>query len=249
MRVFLVRHGQSAGNADKTLHLTQPDHAIPLTDEGFCQATHAGEFLHNYLRTTFTTKSIVHDFKGVHTPREEIDLSLPENAYFIPRTRMWNSPYLRTRQTADNVCAAVNSQGGPVLIQDRREDFCLVEQQFGLFDGIPDDQLQVRFPAEYAYYEKTQQFEGKFWARMPLGESRFDLAVRVRSTFGTFHRDAQRHGINNIIVVCHGATMRAFLMAWMHYSPEWFNNEPNPHNCAIRLIEDNEDRGYIYDGE
>ena len=83
---------------------------------------------------------------------------------------------------------------------------------------------------------------------MPLGESRFDVAVRIHEAFGTFHRDADRHGIKDIIVICHGVSLRAFVMQWLHLTPEWFDGEPNPGNCWVRLIEDGNDMVYIYKG-
>lgn len=158
--------------------------------------------------------------------------------------RIWTSPYARTRQTAEGVISGVGAE----LVRDVREHVLLCEQQFGLFDGIPNEELPELFPLEHAHYAKQEQFEGRFWARMPLGESRFDVATRVHQSFGTFHRDNDRHGIANVIVVCHGVTLRAFVMMWCHRSPEWFEEEPNPKNCAIRLIEDGEDQGYIFEG-
>ena len=159
------------------------------------------------------------------------------------KVRLWTSPYVRTRQTGNGI---VNELGDWIL--DRREHILLCEQQFGLFNGVPDDQLADRFPEEYGLYSKQVRFAGKFWARLPMGESRFDVATRVHQAFGTFHRDARRHGIEDIIVVSHGVTMRAFVMMWCHYSPEWFEDEPNPRNCAIRLIQDGEDKGYLFRG-
>lgn len=156
--------------------------------------------------------------------------------------RMWNSPYLRTRETADGI--AKNFAFGI----DRREHINLVEQQFGLFDGIPDEDLIKVFPAEASHYNKCEEFGGKFWARMPLGESRFDVAVRVHQFFGTLMRDFEKHNVNNIIIVSHGVTIRAFVMQWLHLPFEWFESESNPKNCSIRLIEGNQDRGYVYAG-
>jgi len=37
-------------------------------------------------------------------------------------------------------------------------------------------------------------------------------------------------------------------MQWLHYPVEWFEKELNPQNCSIRLIEDNVDHGYIFEG-
>ena len=59
--------------------------------------------------------------------------------------------------------------------------------------------------------------------------------------------------VRNVFVVSHGTTIRAFVMMWLHKEVEWFENEPNPANCSIRLIgrDDNgrfEDKGYLFDG-
>jgi len=144
--------------------------------------------------------------------------------------RVWSSPYCRTRETADRVGTELKKKFSQV---DHREHINLCEQQFGLFDGIPDEELASRFPEEHAHYALAESHGGKFWARMPLGESRFDVAVRIHEAFGTFHRDAERHGVRNIVVVCHGVTLRAFVMQWRHLPYEWFDAQPNPGNCDI----------------
>ena len=68
-------------------------------------------------------------------------------------------------------------------------------------------------------------------------------------------RDADREEdpIENVFIVSHGVTIRAFTMQFLHKEFEWFEKEPNPNNCSIRLIEADEtgryvDRGYIYKG-
>jgi len=50
------------------------------------------------------------------------------------------------------------------------------------------------------------------------------------------------------VVICHGVTLRAFVMMWCHLSPEWFEAEANPANGAIRLIDDGVDKGYVFGG-
>lgn len=219
MRILLVRHGESAGNVDPTIHARMADHAIPLSERGHEQVREAAR---------------------------RIDAFYSERCGSFedrPNIRLWVSPYRRTRETADGIEA-----GAAHWIGDRREHVLLSEQQFGLFDGVPDEELPQRFPQEYAHYDKCCRFEGKFWARIPLGESRFDVALRVHQAFGTFHRDAEDHDIHDLVVICHGVTLRAFVMMWCHLSPEWFENEPNPANCAIRLIEDGRDYGYLFEG-
>lgn len=222
MRIYLVRHGESIANVDKTVHKTLPDYAIGLSERGFRQAREAGQAIDEHLTRQF-----------LHLGDEK----------FRPRVRLWSSPYKRTRETADKI-----EQRFSFPIVDRREHVLLCEQQFGLFDGLSDAELRGRYPDAHRHYELCEKFEGRFWARMPLGESRFDVACRVHQAFGTFHRDAEKHGIKNIVVVCHGVTLRAFVMMWLHYDYEWFDKEPNPKNAAVRLIDNGRDLGYIFEG-
>ena len=217
MRILLVRHGESLGNVDASVHATTADHAVPLSASGVEQAREAGRALAAYYANALVDER--------------------------PQIRLWVSPYKRTRQTAD----ALMETAGP-WISDRVEHILLCEQQFGLFDGVPEADLPKRFPAEFGYYDMQCRFGGKFWARMPQGESRFDVAKRIHQAFGTFHRDAIEHGIQELVVICHGVTLRAFVMMWCHLSPEWFAQEPNPGNCAIRLIDGRVDHGYVFPG-
>jgi 2,3-bisphosphoglycerate-dependent phosphoglycerate mutase len=150
--------------------------------------------------------------------------------------RIWVSPYARTRETATGIVEGL-ANGIHGITCDVKESIHLVEQQFGLFDGHAEEALSEIFPKEHAHYKKAEEFEGRFWARMPLGESRFDVCQRVHQFFGTIQRDAERHGIEDIIVVSHGVTIRAFVMMWLHKEWEWLEQEPNPANCSISVIE------------
>lgn len=222
MNLLLVRHGETTANIDKSVYLTTADHAVPLSDLGHQQAKDAG------IKITKKVANLTHT-----------------SGYFEydpGKTRIWSSPYLRTRQTSEHIQIALTKEN---IEFDYKEHINLCEQQYGLFDGIPDEELHIKYPNEYAHYKKCEDHEGKFWARMPLGESRFDVAIRVHQAFGTWHRDSQKHNIKNLIVVCHGVTLRAIVMQWLHLTPEWFEAEKNPDNCAIRLISDGCDYGYI----
>ena len=218
MRIVLVRHGESQGNIDPSIHARLADHAIPLSDRGGEQAREAGRRLDAFYRGLYGS---------------------PAQA---PHVRMWHSPYQRTRDTATGLRETCGA-----WIRDVREHVLLCEQQFGVFDGISDDELPEMFPHEWGHYDKCCRSGGKFWARIPLGESRFDVAQRVHQAFGTFHRDAE-DGINDLVVICHGVTLRAFVMMWCHLTVEWFESEPNPNNAAIRYLEHGEDRGYLFEG-
>lgn len=206
------------GNVDPAIHATTADHAVPLSERGREQAREAG-------------RRIAAHYAAQATPDE------------TRHVRLWLSPYRRTRETADAIAETAGT-----WITDRVEHVLLCEQQFGLFDGLSDDEMLARFPHEKAYFDLQCRFGGKFWARMPQGESRFDVAQRIHQAFGTFQRDAVQHGIRDLVVICHGVTLRAFVMMWCHLSPEWFEAEPNPQNCAIRAIDHGVDRGYLFAG-
>lgn len=159
----------------------------------------------------------------------------------LSRARIWRSPFLRTRQTSEEFNLALR-------IDDIREDITLTEQQYGLFDAVPREKLATLYPNEYAEYERQIRNMGRFYARLPLGESPFDVAIRVHQFMGTVYRDLEKHGVDTLFVFTHGTTMRAFLLRWFHYSPEWYESEWTPKNCAIREIDGARDLGYIYEG-
>ena len=229
-RIFLVRHGNSEGNKDFTVYTHTPDHAIKLTDEGWEQAVMSGKFFSAYIN------KLSHHHPEVK--RQQF--------------RLWNSPYFRTRQTKDGFLEGLGENRG--IIRDTRENIVLAEQSFGLFDGLDEKQKAEQFPEIYKKFKMCEEAQGKFWARPPHGESRYDVCLRVGQIFGTLMRDSTKEDpIENVVIVSHGTTLRAFTMQFLHKEFEWFEKEPNPNNCSIRLIEEDErghyvDRGYIFDG-
>jgi 2,3-bisphosphoglycerate-dependent phosphoglycerate mutase len=164
---------------------------------------------------------------------------IEENQIDLSKARLWISPYRRTRETA----ALVNA---PIGIDNTLEDFRLVEQQFGLFDGVLDEEIPIKYPNEHAFFERTRQFQGKFYARYPQGESAFDVAIRVKSFIGSMVRDYEKQGLENLFIVSHGLTNRILIQSWLKHAPEWLDSERNPKNCSVRLIEDREDKGYLF---
>ena len=161
-----------------------------------------------------------------------------EKGVDLSRARIWRSPFVRTRQTSEEFNRSLG-------ITDIREDITLTEQQFGLFDAVPDAERAEKYPNEHAEYMRQIQNKGRFYARLPMGESPFDVAIRIHQFMGTVYRDFEKHGVDTLFIFTHGTTLRAFLMRWFHYSTEWYENERNPRNCWIREIEGDRDLGYI----
>jgi broad specificity phosphatase PhoE len=248
MKILLVRHGESQANVNQSLHKIVPDHEIALSSLGKEQAERAGEIIKAYYERTFgelledkKEESQVFNHENIANVLQQMLSHMATQSK--PKIRLWQSPYRRTRETAAVIEKALGN-----IILDKREHVLLCEQQFGLFDGVSREVQKEKFPEEYECFQHTRTHNGKFWARYPMGESAFDSACRIHQAFGTFKRDADDHGIENIVVVCHGTVLRLFTMMWRHLTPEWFAAEESPGNCAIRILDGKDDRGYIYGG-
>jgi len=219
MNLFIVRHGESYQNIGKNYPDKKPDHIVELTENGIKQAKDAGEFLSKY----FKEKSLNKD-----------------------KTRIWVSPYLRTRHTAE----LINEHLG---IKEVFEDITLIEQRYGLFSSNPIEECKRRFPDQWEYYDLAYQNGGKFFAKLPQGESPFDVVLRIKQFYATLGRDNLEYD-SNLIIVTHGTTLRALIMALFHLPPEWYDEQGVPTNCAIRHIyrdknNKSHDKGYIFGSE
>lgn len=169
------------------------------------------------------------EFLKKYINNNEIDLS---------NSVMWVSPYTRTRETA----SIINEKLG---INRIKEDITLIEQQYGLFSDKEIAKIREMYPEQFAFYDNYYQNDGKFYAKLPQGESPFDVALRTKQFIDTIYRDRE----DVLFVVSHGATIKTIVMNFFHYSPEWYNSELTPSNCSIRLIETNENvntERYIY---
>ena len=151
---------------------------------------------------------------------------------------LWVSPYERTRQTAD----IINSY---LKIKNRKEDITLIEQRYGLFGDMEVDVLRSKYTNEFTYLSNYYQNDGRFYAKLPQGESPYDVALRTKQFIDTIFRD----GKEVLFVVSHSTTIRTIIMNWFHFSPEWFQEEPGPQNCSVILLDyekGNSKYKYIY---
>eukprot|EP00301_Raphidiophrys_heterophryoidea_P010203 c15265_g1_i1.p1 GENE.c15265_g1_i1~~c15265_g1_i1.p1 ORF type:complete len:438 (+),score=63.96 c15265_g1_i1:166-1479(+) len=223
--ILLVRHGESEGNINPAVYKDVPDSKIQLTKKGQEMSQIAGQHIKSFIEKEFPTTK--------------------------PRVTMWLSPFVRTRETANEIIQVL----GPEKVSSIRESPLLVEQDWGLFEGTGMDEAPKRFPIEAERCETMKRHQGKFWARFPLGESCFDVCQRVQILFASIMRDrfgtSERKQTDIVIVVSHGITIRAFVMMWCHFTPEWFDSSKNPPNCSIRLIDSESptrDAGYLFGG-
>jgi 2,3-bisphosphoglycerate-dependent phosphoglycerate mutase len=215
--LYLVRHAESAANIDQSMNRHTADHKIPLSANGMKQAEKAGVALAAH-------------FAADYDARESLPI------------HMWVSPYLRTVQTANIIQEEMMRVGIPVQV---RQEAVLIEQQYGLFDGYADEELPSEFPREFADYNKWVSQQGRFYARMPNGESRFDVYTRLYQFLDAVHRkqDVGRH-----IVVSHGVTLRMLMMRWLGMSVDAADALKNPPNASVRRIASMVDLGYLFSG-
>ncbi len=155
-RLWLVRHGQSAGNVAREAADAAGEHLIgldirdvdvPLSELGRRQAEAVGRW--------FASQP--------EAERPEVVIA---------------SPYQRARETADAICAAggvVPGHKGPVI--DER----LREREFGILDRMTTEGIRALHPDQ----AKHRHLLGKFYHRPPGGESWVDVILRLRSALDT----------------------------------------------------------------
>lgn len=176
-RLWLIRHGQSAGNLARAEALSQGDHLIsiserdvdiPLSPLGYRQAEAVGHWF----------------------------ASLPEEER--PEVVL-SSPYVRALETARTICQAggtASGAKGPVV--DER----LREREFGILDRLTTGGIKALHPDQAEH----RALLGKFYHRPPGGESWVDVILRLRSALDTvsLHHADRRVLIvcHQVVVLC-----------------------------------------------
>ena len=163
--LWIVRHGQSAGNVARDaaeaaglriIDIATRDVDVPLSDLGVRQAEALGAW-----------------FGGM--PRDE----LPDVVL--------SSPYVRARETARIVIEAGMAGHDVALVSDER----LREKEFGILDRLTP--LGIR--AQYPELAEQRAHVGKFYFRPPGGESWCDVILRLRSLIEMMTREYRRERV------------------------------------------------------
>jgi broad specificity phosphatase PhoE len=175
--LWIVRHGQSAGNVARDLaeaaghaviELATRDVDIPLSALGERQAAALGRWL------------------GQMAADERPTIVLA-------------SPYVRARRTAE---IALEAAGIPLdditFIRDER----LREKEFGIIDGLTKIGIREKHPEQFVAYRQV----GKFYYRPPGGESWCDVILRLRNLIDTLTREYRRERVlivaHQVTVLC-----------------------------------------------
>jgi broad specificity phosphatase PhoE len=176
-RLWIVRHGQSAGNVARdaavaaglpAIEIALRDVDVPLSDLGLRQAGALGRWF----------------------------AAQPEHAR--PEVVLC-SPYARARQTAKAICEAggVGETARQPVVDER-----LREREFGILDRLTTRGIRQKHP-ELADHRALL---GKFYFRPPGGESWADVILRLRSALDTvsLHHADRRVLIvcHQVVVLC-----------------------------------------------
>ena len=154
-RLWIVRHGQSAGNVARdaadaaglaVIDIAERDVDVPLSELGERQAAALGRWF----------------------------AELPEEQR---PTIVLTSPYLRARQTTAHIADAGGLHRDVCTEIDER----LREKEFGILDRLTRAGILERFPEQAEARART----GKFYHRPPGGESWCDVILRLRSMLDT----------------------------------------------------------------
>ena len=158
--LWLIRHGQSAGNVARdaaeagglaVIDLSWRDIDVPLSELGAQQSSAVG------------------DWFAALRPEERPEVILC-------------SPYLRAQETARLIAEAAGLQHPAVR---RRIDERLREKEFGILDRLTKFGIQQKHPELNA----QRLHVGKFYFRPPGGESWCDVILRLRSLLEMITRE------------------------------------------------------------
>lgn len=163
--IWLVRHGQSAGNVARDaaeaaagLHIdiATRDVDVPLSDLGVEQA---------------------HDLA---------DWFAAMPAHARPNVVL-HSPYVRAADTARIILSRMGTSPMMVVQSDER----LREKEFGIIDRLTSHGIAHKYPELF----EQRQHVGKFYFRPPGGESWCDVILRLRSVLDTITREYCRERV------------------------------------------------------
>lgn len=207
--MWIVRHGQSAGNVARDaaeaaghqiIDLPMRDVDVPLSPLGQQQAGALGRWF----------------------------AQMPEEAR---PTVVLASPYLRAIETARlTLDAAGMDMGNDVtFITDER----LREKEFGVLDRLTKHGVRQKYPEQ----AEIRSVLGKFYHRPPGGESWCDVILRLRSLIDDITRDYRRDRVlivgHQVVVSC----FRYLLERMTEEQIMAIDREKDVANCSVTSYE------------
>ncbi len=155
------------------------------------------------------------------------------------KIRILRSLMRRAVQTATNIETGLRAALPDVDISVK-EDSRLRELEFG-YGGNLDEPVE----AHNKLVDQLRYQGYRFLSTRLGGESPAHMEPRVRSILDAIFRDFTENRITHFIVVSHGITSRVLNYVRYNKPNSWYEAEPNPDNCAVRLMAET-DCGYIF---
>ncbi len=203
-RLWLVRHGESAGNVARDLaeagglpniDIAERDVDVPLSPLGQRQARAVGRWF------------------AAQPASERPGVIL-------------TSPYVRAMQTADYIVEG-GKLGGASLVHVADER--LREKEFGCLDRLTRAGITARFPEE----AERRAHVGKFYYRPPAGESWCDVILRLRSMLELVQIEYRKERVlivaHQVTVLC----MRYLLERMTEAQILAIDREKDVANCSL----------------
>ena len=138
LRIFLVRHGESEGNVNRSLYLKKPDHRIRLTENGIRDAEKAGKFIQEKIF--------------------EYEQQIPPSHRSPVKCKVYCSTFKRSRETFEGMKPYLEFPGfEPFLYQ---EDPRIREQEWGNYQQHYDTEVVLLEREDYtSFYYRIPQGE------------------------------------------------------------------------------------------
>lgn len=127
---------------------------------------------------------------------------------------VWTSELRRTQQTA------------AIAGLDYEPWKALNEIDAGVCEGLTYDEIKEKYPIEY-----EQRRENKYYYRYPMGESYYDLVVRLEPVIMELERS------QNVLVICHQAVVRCLLAYFQNLSVDELPFIKVPLHTVIKLTQ------------
>lgn len=163
---------------------------------------------------------------------EQTGKYLSEYSFNKENIIIWHSPYTRTRQTADIIYKKMISSGNFLKIE-KKESLYICERQLGILEVV--ENFSNKFPEEKKYYDFYKNQEDDFFITPHMGESPFQLCLRVNIFLEQIKKDTK----NTHLIISHGACIRAMNLMYRNLSYENYTVS-NPLNCSVNLLNNNE---------
>ena len=213
-RLYLVRHGESAGNVardaalkagESMIDLDVRDVDVPLSELGQRQAIALGRWV------------------GALPPEERPTVVL-------------SSPYLRARHTAGLIVktAGMSADSYSLIVDERFR-----EKEFGILDRLTSLGVRDHYPDQAEF----RRVLGKFYHRPPGGESWCDVILRLRSASEMISHEHCGERVlvvgHAVVVLC----MRYILEHMTEIELLAVDKKAEIANCSVTLYEFDETLG------